>query len=187
MAIVLFFIHVQSLWTTKSFIRSQCHVLLTSEFLQYWLTLSLKSLPHTNAHKIINFSKNFMKVENVWFTIPFKIKHPVHNILRMYWTDFWQLTVYAQQTIFEKNLIEVCSPHLYASFGTFCVKIGRLFVAQRVFRHTEEFWNRRHFPLMTAICRFSNILQRLPVPRIKDHFRRKWCQKSVKMWTTNFY
>ena len=33
---------------------------------------------------------------------------------------------------------------------------------------------------MTAICRFSNILQRLPVPRIKDQFRHKRCQKKRK-------
>ena len=44
--------------------------------------------------------------------------------IRMYWTNFWQLTVHVQQNIFEKALIEVCSPHLYASFGTFCAQIG---------------------------------------------------------------
>ena len=31
---------------------------------------------------------------------------------------------------FEKTTIEVCSPQLYASFGTFYAKIGQLFVAQ---------------------------------------------------------
>ena len=31
---------------------------------------------------------------------------------------------------FEKTLIEICSPHLYASFGTFCVQIGQLFEPQ---------------------------------------------------------
>jgi len=34
---------------------------------------------------------------------------------------------------FYKTLIEVGSPHLYASFGTFCVQIGQLFEAKRVF------------------------------------------------------
>ena len=81
---------------------------------------------------------------------------------------------------FEENLIEVCSPHLYASFATFCVQIGSLFVAQSVFKHPEEFPNRRHFPLKAAICRFPNILQRLTVPRMIDQFVRKQCQKKPK-------
>ena len=36
-------------------------------------------------------------------------------------------------TTFKKTLIEVCTHHLYASFGIFCGKIGKLFDAQRVF------------------------------------------------------
>ena len=40
--------------------------------------------------------------------------------LHMYWMNFWLPTVHVQQNIFEKILIEACSPHLYASFGTFC-------------------------------------------------------------------
>ena len=32
-----------------------------------------------------------------------------------------------------KTVIEVCSPHLYASFGTFNAKIGQSFEAQWVF------------------------------------------------------
>ena len=35
-----------------------------------------------------------------------------------------------QQNIFEKTLIEIFIPHLYASFDTFCVQIGQLFEAQ---------------------------------------------------------
>ena len=35
-----------------------------------------------------------------------------------------------QQNIFGKTLIEVCSLHLYASFGTFCVQIGQIFAPQ---------------------------------------------------------
>ena len=58
---------------------------------------------------------------------------PRYN-MRMYWPNFWQPTVHVQQNIFEKTLIEVCSPHLYASFGNFCVKIGQLFEAHRVFK-----------------------------------------------------
>ena len=33
----------------------------------------------------------------------------------------------------KKTLIEVCSPYLWASFGTFCVQIGQSFEAQWVF------------------------------------------------------
>ena len=100
-------------------------------------------------------------------TIPFKIKHPVHNI-NMYCTDFWQLTFHAKLNIFEKTQIKNCSLHLYASFGTFCVQIGQLLAPQWVFKHSEEFRNRGHFPSKTANSRFSNILQRLTVPRIID-------------------
>ena len=81
---------------------------------------------------------------------------------------------------FEKTLIEVGSSYLYPSFGTFCVQIGTLFEAQRVCKHSEEFRNRRHFAKMTVVCRFSNILQRLAVPRKIDQFGRKRCQKKRK-------
>ena len=50
---------------------------------------------------------------------------PGYNI-RFYWTNFWKPTVYVQQNIFDKNPLEVCSPHLYASFGTFSAQIGQL-------------------------------------------------------------
>ena len=108
-----------------------------------------------------------------------KINRPGHNI-RMYWTYFWQPTTHVQQNIFEKTLIEGCSPHLYASFGTFCVQISQLFAAQWVFKQSEEFRNRRHFPSMRAICRFSNILQRLTMPQIIDQFGHKRCQMKRK-------
>ena len=35
-----------------------------------------------------------------------------------------------EQNVFEKTLVEVCSPHLYASFDIFCVQIGQLVAAQ---------------------------------------------------------
>ena len=110
-----------------------------------------------------------------------KINRPGYSI-HMYWTNFWQPTVHVKQTIFEKTLIEVCRTHLYASFGTFCVQIGQLFEAHWVFKQSEEFRNRRDFPSMRAICRFSNILQRLTVPHIIDQFQRKRCQKKRKDW-----
>ena len=67
----------------------------------------------------------------------------------------------------------------------FCVQIGQLFETQWVFKHSEEFRNWWHFPSITAICRFSYILQRLTVPRIIDLFEGKRRQRSVKMWTKN--
>ena len=51
----------------------------------------------------------------------------------MYWTNFWKPTVHVKQYIFEKTIIEVGSSYLYASFGTFCVHIGKFFEAQWVF------------------------------------------------------
>ena len=89
--------------------------------------------------------------------------------------------------ILKKSLIEVCSSHLHASFGTFCVQIGQFFEARWVFKHSEEFRNRRHFSSMTAICRFSNILQRLTAPRIIDNFDAKCAKRSLEIGTTNFY
>ena len=93
-----------------------------------------------------------------------------HSPLFMYNKTFLILLLY----------IEVCSPNLYASFGIFCFQIGQFFAVQLVFTHSEELRNRRHFPSMTEICRFSNILQRFTVPRIIDQFGRKSCQKKRK-------
>ena len=59
-----------------------------------------------------------------------------------------------KKNILEKNVLEVGSPNIYASFGTFCVKIGQLITAQCAFKHYEEFRNRRHFPSIRAIFRF---------------------------------
>ena len=39
---------------------------------------------------------------------------------------------------FWKTTIELYSSHLYASFGTFCVKIGRIFETQRYSKFREE-------------------------------------------------
>ena len=57
---------------------------------------------------------------------------PGHSI-RMYWTNLWQPTAPIQQKIFGKTSIEVCSSHLYASFGTFYAKIGQFFEAEWAF------------------------------------------------------
>ena len=65
--------------------------------------------------------------------LPYFIRIPV------YWTNFWQPTVHAQENIFEKTPIEVGRTHLYASVGTFCVQIGQLFEAQWDPKLSEEF------------------------------------------------
>ena len=64
-------------------------------------------------------------------TISFKIKHPVHIILTYVMNEFStaDCSCTIQQNIFGITLTEVCSPHLYVSFGTFCVQIGQLFEA----------------------------------------------------------
>ena len=48
-------------------------------------------------------------------------------VMSMYWTNFWQPTVHVQQNISGKILLEIWSPYLCASFGTFCFPIGQLF------------------------------------------------------------
>ena len=67
-----------------------------------------------------------------WHTDLTKINRPGYNI-RIYWTNFRQPTAHVQQNIFGKTLTEVCSPHLYASFGTFYAKIDLSLEAQWVF------------------------------------------------------
>ena len=58
-----------------------------------------------------------------------KIYRPEHNI-RMYWTNFRQPTAHVQQIFVAITPIEVCIPHLYASFATIYAKIGQLFETQ---------------------------------------------------------
>ena len=63
-------------------------------------------------------------------TYRFNQNKPSGDNIRMYRTNFRQPTAYVQKNIFGKSPIKVCTPHLYASFGTFYVKIGQLFEAQ---------------------------------------------------------
>ena len=110
-------------------------------------------------------------------TLPRKNMNLPHSI-RMYWTNFWQLTVHVQQNIFEKTLIKVDSSHLCASFGTFYVQIGKLFESQWDFKLSEEFeidviFLRKHFS--KTHCDSKN----LPIWT-------KGAKRSAKMWATNF-
>ena len=56
--------------------------------------------------------------------------------------------------------MEVGSPHIYASFGTFCAKIGQLF---------EAFKNQQ----IVVIEGILPNVQRLTVPRVIDQFGHK--------------
>ena len=92
------------------------------------------------------------------------------------------LAIHLQKYIFGKTLIEVFIPNLYASFGPYCVQIGQVFTTQWDLKHSEELRNRPQFPSTTAICQFSNILQRLTVPPIIERFGCERCQKKHKGW-----
>ena len=91
----------------------------------------------------------------------------------MYWTNFRQPIAHVQPNIFGQNLLEVCSLHFYASFGTFCVQIGQLLETQWVFEHSQEVE-------IDVILPFSYIFQRLTVPRMINQFGRKKYQKKRK-------
>ena len=56
-----------------------------------------------------------------WFTVRFKSMNPSYNI-HMYWRNFCQPTNCVKQNIFEKLSNDICSPNIYASFGTFWIK-----------------------------------------------------------------
>ena len=109
-----------------------------------------------------------------------KINPPGYNIC-MYWTN-----VHVQQNVFWISLIEVSSPHFYASFGTFCVQIGQLLGAQWVFKHSKEFRNRLHFPSKTVNCRFSTYFKDSLSFQKLTNLEAKGAKRSVKMWSTNF-
>ena len=104
-----------------------------------WTFLKDRIEPLSKTSKTTWINATFKKIPKPYFfrfhslTDSTKINRPVHSI-RMYWTNFLQPTAHVQQNIFGKTLIEVRSPHLYASFGTFYAKIGPLFEAQWVFK-----------------------------------------------------
>ena len=82
--------------------------------------------------------------------------------------------------IFKKSLIEVGSPHLYASFGTFCAQIGQFFEAQWVFEvclKINKSLSSKENVVDFGI--FPNIWK-LTVSLIIDQFGRKRCQKKRK-------
>ena len=80
----------------------------------------------------------------------------------------------------KKNFIKVFTPHLYASFGTFCVQIGQLFAAQWLFETCLKF--NKSLSSKENVDDFAILpnVQRLTVPRIIDQFGHKSCQKKRK-------
>ena len=76
-------------------------------------------------------------------------KQIVRGITYVYTDRIFDRRLFILKEIFKKKvIIEVCSRSLCASLSTFCVKIGQFFEARRVFKHSEEFRNRRHFASM---------------------------------------
>ena len=90
-----------------------------------------------------------MNTSNPDYTIPFKIKHPVHKVRIR--PDFDSPAFMYIKTFLKKTHKKICSLYLYASFDTVCVQIGHLFKAQCVLELSEEFRNRQHFPSKPAI------------------------------------
>ena len=102
--------------------------------------------------------------ESLWscvqtYYIPYKIKHLMHNIVRLYWTNFWQPTVHAQQNIFEKTPIEICSTLLYASFAPFASKSVIHSRHRESLKYVWKSTNHRHRREMSSILEFFRIFK----------------------------
>ena len=91
------------------------------------ITVFWSQISTLKSKNMINFGLNYLNTMQIP-TDSTKINHSGHNI-HMYWLNFRQPTAHVQQNILGKTPIEVWSPHLYASFGAFCVQIGQLFAA----------------------------------------------------------
>ena len=83
-----------------------------------------------------------------------------------------------------KTIEEVCIPHLYASFGTFCVQIGQLLAARWVFKHSEInyiFFRCQRFVDFQTYFKDSLWLEWF------TNLGAKGAKRSVNMWTTNLF
>ena len=94
--------------------------------IQYLFSATYVRFYHATCHKIDAWHTESRKKRNLPYSIG------------MYWTNFWPPTVHVQQSIFVKNLMEVGSSYLYASFCTFYVQIGQFLKAQWVFEKSEN-------------------------------------------------
>ena len=82
----------------------------------------------------------------------------------MYWTNFWQPTIHAQQNIFEKNLIEVGSSHLYASFASKFVNYSRHSESEKCLKTVKSLYSKEDV--------------------VNFEFFWKFLKRTVKMWAT---
>ena len=104
--------------------KTSCLSCARSSLSTFTEKLPSSSYLFSNARvKLRSLYKNCHGYLPLVYTATIKINRPGHNIHVL--NEF--LTA---DRSFEKILREVCSPHLYASFGTFCVQIGQLFAAQ---------------------------------------------------------
>ena len=103
-----------------------------------WLTnLNVKGAKRSVKMWAINFYMSFFKntllcingrrSKNGSVYTESRKKRNLSYSIRMYWANFWPPTVQKKKIYFFKSAhIEVCSSHLHASFGTFCVQICQL-------------------------------------------------------------
>ena len=89
--------------------------------------------------------------------------------------------------IFLKKLIKVGSSHLYASFGTYCVKIGKLFNSQWKFILSEDFEKDDFFFRKQRFDRFQTFFKDSLCVQLLTNLDAKCFKRSVKMWATNCY
>ena len=87
----------------------------------------------------------------------------------------------------KKTLVEVCIPHLYASFGTFCVQIGQLFKTQCDFKLSEEFEIDLIFLRKQQFYHFHTSFTDSLCLELLTNLDAKDTKRSVKMSATNFY
>ena len=85
---------------------------------------------------------------------------------------------------FWKISYRIGSSHLYASFGTFCVKIGQLFEAQWDLKLSKEFEIDVIFLRKHRFYRFRTFFKdSLCLEKLK-HLYSNCAKRSVKMWAT---
>ena len=96
-------------------------------------------------------------IEPIWSNFSYaanNITQEGYNIVRKYWTNFPQPKLRVQQSISEKTVLQVCTSYIHASFGTFCVRIGKLFEAQVAFGECLNIDNSLFFCFENACTSF---------------------------------
>ena len=104
------------------------------------------------------------------------------------WTFESRPFMYIQKNFFGKTIIEVCTPCLYASFGTLCAQIGQLFEAQfSLWSMFVKSTNRCYPREVTSISEFFWLLKDSLYREQLTNLDRKGDKRSVKILTTKFY